>query len=391
LDSNENDLDNLVLDLIIVAKNVGPMNQAAGFLIRRGWHVRIFNSIPAAIEQISFRRPNFVLLSVNHPNPNILKFPQAVGSTFKVECVAFAETGDASAAARVASMSCPHKIQGLPTGPNLLRAMRGIVTYKVNEGKSGAAPADDLSAVMADLSLHFQNEIKQMVPAMPELPNPALLISDQTEIQDFLAPVKTGPVVLAPVKCRIGVVPVKSSNMNGYMTVVMDRTVLDDRFLNACHVELSAQFRRSGLQGELEAGFWLDLPSMDFEAWAKSKALFHFNFEHQGVNVQAAFFPYTRELVLPKPSKRDNMFTLDVKDISTEVPIPFKAYLYLEKNKKYFLYLRNGRTLQPGQKERLLKTHSKALWLKEIDVPSVKKMQAETFLLDMIKDPKAAA
>lgn len=612
--TDEINLDEIEVEILIIGKNTGPLNQAAAFLIRRGWPTRVHTNLSQAVEDISNNKPDFVLLSVNHPSQSILKFPQAVGAAFNIDCIAFAESGDASAAAKVNGMKCAYKVQGMPSGPNLQRVIRKALAEKlelangaaakeeseqkiddmvddngmiisgsgggkagkgpviiqknergatadsgviISQGSKGEGKDSDGQRTKKRLSLKalkknnpaIQNKTKKVVADTDLVSDDTALASDETQLVsdsdpdilksliDAETPEDQGPkqsMILQPttgtnrhpknhkrklkgvlnhedhsdedhdenavedsednvvdingadgdsgparaknkynrkpaympshstendeasgdsadgvalsaveddagsdlndggparaknkykqpplssssqqkssephevldeeiaeavasgIKVeRIGVFPVQSKTMSGFVIVAVDGIGdASDSFLNTCESEVESQFRRTGVYGELEKGFWLSVPAVDFNNWATEKGLFHFNFQHQGVGVTAAFFPCAKNFVGLKESTRSDMVTVDIADISTEVPVNFKAYIYLEKNKKYFLYLRDGRVLQPKQKAKLMQQgKTPALCVRNKDLQNFKKFQTSNFLFEMIKSLIAA-
>jgi hypothetical protein len=588
-------LDDIEVEILIIGKNAGPLNQAAAFLIRRGWPTRVHTNLSQAVEDISNNKPDFILLSVNHPSPSIIKFPQAVGAAFNIDCIAFAESGDTASQSKVAKMKTAHKIQGMPSGPNLQRVIRkalaekfeaqeatdaaekseahiadmagdngihisgsgskagngpvviqkadksatadaGVIISqgeksethgnkrkdskrlslkslkekgavgKVKIARSSANAGDDElvsdetavseeSSFMSDMraiaagdgsdsgTTEFPvatvTDLKALIEADgeeaqgpkqsmilqptvgtnrhpkgpayrpnhesddgegpvtasgPEAPvyesgparaenryhPPAPRVETEherkireegaeyftRERKDKEAAAEAGPeranvtpitaaaqIVPVGIVERIGVFPVNSKATAGFVIVAVDGIGdASDAFLASCESEVEAQFRATGVYGELEKGFWLSIPEVNFEAWSAEKGLFNFCFVHQDIKVNAAFFPCTKNFVGLKESTRSEMVTVDVADLSTDVPVNFKAYIYLEKNKKYLLYLREGRKLAKEQKAKLLKHGGKpAFCVRNKDLQNFKKFQTSNFLYEMIKSLMNAA
>lgn len=79
------------------------------------------------------------------------------------------------------------------------------------------------------------------------------------------------------------------------------------------------------------------------------------------------------------------MVSLELTEVSTELPVNFKAYLHMAKNEKYFLYLRNGRKLQAEQKQRLAENKIANFHMKNVDRENVRMFLAAVFLSDSIK------
>lgn len=137
----EVDLDELEVVILIIGKNVSTLNQAATFLTRRGWPTTVMTNMSKAVEHLAEKKPDFVLVSFNHPNPSIMKLPDLITQTFNLTCVGFVEQMDSSSQARLNNFKMRHKIQGMPSGPNLQRSIRKILAEKFNvKGEGAAAP-----------------------------------------------------------------------------------------------------------------------------------------------------------------------------------------------------------------------------------------------------------
>ncbi|NJL24467.1 MAG: hypothetical protein HC902_04400 [Calothrix sp. SM1_5_4] len=91
---------------------------------------------------------------------------------------------------------------------------------------------------------------------------------------------------------------------------------------------------------------------------------------------------------IPKAREAEDsgMYGIGIDDISTDQPVTFKAYLHLRKNQKYFLYLRNGRQLQPEQKKRLKYRSIDNIYMKSVDVENLRMYLAASFLNETIRD-----
>jgi DNA-binding NtrC family response regulator len=77
----EIDLDDLEVEILIIAKNANGMTQAANFLSRRGWPTTVLSNVGRAIEHISDKQPDFILISFNHTHPAVLKLPDLITRT----------------------------------------------------------------------------------------------------------------------------------------------------------------------------------------------------------------------------------------------------------------------------------------------------------------------
>ena len=80
------------------------------------------------------------------------------------------------------------------------------------------------------------------------------------------------------------------------------------------------------------------------------------------------------------------MCKVNVIDISIDEPVTFKAYLHLKENDKFYLYLRNGRKIQPEQKQRLEANEISEVFMKTVDVENFRMFLASAYLKETIRN-----
>ena len=202
------------------------------------------------------------------------------------------------------------------------------------------------------------------------------------------AGVESRPLSLDEVS-QIGVFPVESQTSHGYLVVIWQAPDQGAReaFLRSCETEIRAAFTSMGVGAKLESGFWVTVPQVPFELMTGFRAEFKFIQVHQKREVGVAFFPTDRPL--PKAQAANEtmgMYSIGLDDIVTNYPVTFKAYLHLQKNQKYFLYLRNGRQLQPEQKERLKGNKVSDLFMKSVDIENFRQFLAAAYLYGVVQE-----
>jgi hypothetical protein len=192
---------------------------------------------------------------------------------------------------------------------------------------------------------------------------------------------------------RVAVMSVESPVLHGYLVATPAEPLekkAADQFLKDIKTSLEDNFVSLSVPGRIDSGFWVDIPEVEFNQWMADAALFHLKVPHEGSEIGVGYFPTESVQVVPKKSKKSpGMYAVDLKDISTEVPVNFKAYLPMEDGKKPFLYLRNGRTLQPEQKERLSSNNVTELCMKSVDVENFKAFAASVHLASTMKKKAA--
>lgn len=527
------DLDDIELEILVIAKTPNKLNSMASFLTRRGWPTTVLGSVSQSIEFIAEKKPDFVLISLNHPNPAMAKIPDLIQGTFNLTCIGFVETFDTASQAKLNKSRMRHKIAGQPSGPTLHRSIRKILAEKLNinldDGKSASSSHDSENkgrdggestvtirgnnkaanggTIIQKSSADFtrdQGVIIQggngpgpsaggMIQAGGDnSPMSATSGMDSGEvhsaIQNGSEVVSTGKYTMAkanrrslkditkstaseatsatsperqaevlaslkksllgdrkegeasagaPVEgdanfdavtffgpeqkridenreryplerivenafaslckpaevhtalgaiVRVGVFPVDSPFTPGYLVVA---TAMAERsraeLFKDAEKALVTAFETSGAPGKLESGFWVAVPEVDFLAWSEKDAKFSLHLNHEGIEISAAFFQSEKALPKISESPGKGMVSLDVDEVSTDIPVNFKAYLHMAKNEKYYLYLRNGRKLQEEQKQRLKENQIANFHMKNVDKENVRMFLAAVFLSDSIK------
>lgn len=188
---------------------------------------------------------------------------------------------------------------------------------------------------------------------------------------------------------KVAVFPVDSGSMPGYLVMGLeqDENKIEDFFLRTCEVALREEMSAMNVPAQIESGFWVHVPEVSFHIFTQGKAEFQVVLPHEEGEVGVGFFPRPG---LPKPqvyAENKDMLSIAVDDISTEHPVNFKAYLHLKKNKKYYLYLRNGRVMQPEQKKRLKGRKVNNILMKTVEAENLRMFMAASYLRDIIKKP----
>lgn len=145
-------VDELEVQILIIAKNQSSVKSAAQFLTRRGWPAKVVTDLGKAIQTVVSEKPDLVLLSINHPNPKITKLPAILSQGMNANSVLFAESMDARSQAVLAN-SKSFKITGSPSGPNLHRGIRKILNDIYNpETESSSQRSDSLTGSESDVT-----------------------------------------------------------------------------------------------------------------------------------------------------------------------------------------------------------------------------------------------
>lgn len=152
--SNLSEIDSIKLSILIIAKSKSQMEPAGLFLSRRGWPTVVTSSMSEAINTMVSKKPKFVLISANHPNPKIAKLPTVLGQAFNTRSIGFAEKGDGISQGLLNSMRTTLKFFGQLSGPSIHRQIKKVILDEVESAK------DRSNASRENESLGGQDQIR---------------------------------------------------------------------------------------------------------------------------------------------------------------------------------------------------------------------------------------
>ncbi len=617
--SQDINLDEIEVDILIIGKNKNSLEQSASFLTRRGWPTTVITNLSNSIEYIAKHKPDFILISYSHPSPTVNRLPDLIVQTFNLECVGFTEGMDASSAAKLNNAKVKYKIPGQPSGPNLQRSLRKILAEKFNIGGSdeksgpsnrsmnagddgggivkirgsnngesdddtviqksglgmgpggsnrseygrgkgendssgvyegsgghsdnlgmqiqkgasnlshsetqegtsassfsetqeggsnldhselqagdgknesnrsrkklkeltGAAdlgqqasgnmlfgsdletapkqgksysdgkenvsyegsakkkawsqqggdltgdaishtkaksgytfdsgPAGSRGGPHDDSTSELDEQLKQSLLAELE-PEDAESLPETNSVEDFKnqpIEMRVEAVIEAKLKeiCQVEegespriiqevneilVLPLRSSEFPGYIIVAWDEQSKSEKenFLGLMQEGIQTSLGEIGLSGLLNPGFWMKIPMLDFYQWASEHAKFQTTVAHGHSEVGVAFFPSDCPIFQPALAPEAKMYKIDIDEVSTKEKVNFNAYLYLPKNDRKLLYLKNGGRLSAKQKARLLKHNMEHFYLQEADLDNLRKYLGIAFINQKASGGKKAA
>lgn len=396
------DIDSIEVKIVILAKNAQALQNVGVFLQRRGWPTVVFGQVSEAVTYIQENKPDFVLISFNHANPSIHKIPELIQKKFDVACVGYVEGTDAISADHLTSAKVKHKIFGHPTGPNIYRGIRRILAemlevkhVDIDEKSLDVKAESSMQIISGDrprLNLREIREEKRTGrPSGTPLQQQQVLLSRAFKNAFAGASATFNEKVLSKEVTRVGVFPVNSSLTPGYIVVTPpnDPGSTEELFLRSCEGVLQGALQTSKLPVKMEAGFWMDVPKVNFYDWAQKNGAFTLKQSHQGSELGMSFMQSEKPLPEPRVAREKDMYSLSLDEISPEVPVNFSMFLHLRHNKKFYLYLRPGRYLQLVQKMRLKNRNVKNIYVKTADLKNLKKFLAEVCLKQTFTDKAA--
>lgn len=192
---------------------------------------------------------------------------------------------------------------------------------------------------------------------------------------------------------RVAVVTVESPTIHGYLVVcptVLPEKQDESKFLNTIKHMLDESFSSLKVPGELESVFWVDISEVEFNQWTSEKSLFQIKAPVDGQEFTIAYFPTEKPIAKAEKTDLSDLLAVKAEDVPTDAPVPFKMYLNLPASGRSYLYLRNGRTLQPEQKARLANAKTPKLFIKTEDLDQFKTFMASIHLNSLAGKKKAS-
>lgn len=121
------DIDSLEIRIFMLVKDISTMTSAVSFLNRRGWETVCQNNIAKSIDTIVKSQPEVVMVSVNHPNPNVMRLPILLSQSMNAITIGFSEKSDSLSINKLKNSRFQHKFSGYPSGPSFHRFIRQIL------------------------------------------------------------------------------------------------------------------------------------------------------------------------------------------------------------------------------------------------------------------------
>ena len=194
------------------------------------------------------------------------------------------------------------------------------------------------------------------------------------------------PLSLSTVE-TVGILPVDASDLHGYLVLSAAQVAPEKQmeFLISFRSELCALLAEYGLNAKVEEGFVLLQEPFNFLDWAKQEAELCLMAQHKNCEIAISFFPTEERFTEPRESEKADMAMISVKEINTDQPIPFKAYLHFKQSDRFYLYLRNGRRLYKKQKDRLLEHKVANFYIKSVDIKNYRTYSAANFISNSLR------
>jgi hypothetical protein len=143
--TSDYDLDQLEVRLLFLVEHPNQMHASTSFLNRRGWKTETTKDAAQALRLVSKEKFDYVLVSVNHPNPKVTQLSLVIPRSFSTPVVAIAEKADAKSIGLLNTSRTAEKLLGRVSGPAIHRKIRQLLAIKyglVNEKSESSNSTD---------------------------------------------------------------------------------------------------------------------------------------------------------------------------------------------------------------------------------------------------------
>lgn len=403
--------------LLIIAQDLGAYNAFAEELKSRDWRVGVVASFAEALTYIATDCPQIVLISYNHEDANLKNSPKILERRFNVQCVAFCERRAKNTAKLLLQSGLKNLLFPPITADAIFdkcsRMLRDRTKPKVRKAEATDSTGLNRPLFESDSATGRSANSATLFAA------PAPVQHNYHDLSREEKPSLTGDGVLSPKKSWYETIvlpsletvraegvlgteddkwietqfvglPIRCDKFNGILWVGANiRVNLVNEFTQKLAAELR---RRNSTQGfKFSCG-----ENIDFRLRRDEKFLFLSktenkerwevgNFEWQsGMIVSDIMEPKTQN------SKDQKIITIESKDINLKVILNFNLYIHLPKNKKFYLFVRNGRSLTEKRIARLHQTEHE-LFIKREELSAFRAYVFKNRLIQELSHQKVAA
>lgn len=140
--------------LLIIKSNPASLGAVEGFLRNRDWTMKSTTNLKEALIFLVQEQPQFVLVSIDHPNRKVRNLPKILTQAFPVCVIAFAESNSAASFTLLNSCNTEYVLYPPVTGPAVERTVNKYYKdQQIRESSAGfnrgAAPAEGADGVIS--------------------------------------------------------------------------------------------------------------------------------------------------------------------------------------------------------------------------------------------------
>lgn len=382
------------------------MSAVSQFLVHRGWNIHLADNLKDCLHLLLTHKPQFLMISINHQDSSALRLGRVLGRTLPICVIHFSEQDLPLFTKKLDRSESSYKLYAPVTGPAVERVVNKyykdishskIVEYKRRDSNSDAQTPETVIAIKGQ-KFHL-NDATNLLSGYEKLDSQVLLKVLNTESDDMTllsegtqqaldACVENTPGPVIPIKetSNIACIVVESERFSGYLIAAMGRNRrIDSDFIERIQDRLFKFLREQGEKIEdTESSLHLKIKEVDFEGWALDYAEFLKKSVHNGDEIAMAFFPYAEARTRTGRSAKEDMVSISLREITSDVFLDFNVYLYLLKNDRYVLYTPKGGILYHHQKDKLLQQNIESLHVLRSDLQAVTALKAQSFFNDKV-------
>lgn len=122
--------------VLIIKANAASLGTVEGFLRNRDWKIKATTNLKEALIFLVQEQPQFVMISVDHPNKKVQKLPKILKQAFPVCVITFAEESSAASFKMLSTSGAEYMIYPPVTGPAVERTANKYYKDLQNKGPS---------------------------------------------------------------------------------------------------------------------------------------------------------------------------------------------------------------------------------------------------------------
>ncbi|MEQ1664249.1 MAG: hypothetical protein ABL927_02615 [Bdellovibrionales bacterium] len=388
--------------ILVVCNSKANFENSLRFFDQQEWVTIFVDRVEEVFRTISLEKPNFIFISVNLNTPKILQLPKLIRHISKEPIIAFTEENSLEGMKLINEIEVDHKIQGKIANEDAFRKIRKIV--RKSDEKNEETFEKIIPGIQEALS-----EPEEKIQAEKNKAKLSLVSSTEQdqqksfkefqELKNFIyetakSCIKPPSIPVKPVQeskvCMIW--PMRNKNKDGIIIIAHSGPKSESEEFNSKFIDnLRSKENQNEHKSEIvvDEHFQVNMDSIDITSEAEGEA-FYALFNDGGSEVAVKLLDY--EIPQPKMDYIDgeNKFKISVHDLVPDLPQGTDVYLFLPKNKKYFMYLKKGGLLTTRQKNKLVEAKTEIYINEDQAKDHIESHRKNKFLDRFRKDKKAA-
>ena len=419
------------------------------FLSQRGWKVQSGRLIKECISMIASNPPDFVFVSVDHPQLTTTNVPKLIKEALGIPVIGFSELATPESFLALDSMAVEYKMNQKPSGMAFERMILNVrhlfdlrksriasefnkfdenagADFKIIKGAKrekeklmkfdGLKPTKEFNITQkgpqADRFKIVQEgakaedfEFKQEGPGQgkdlelrsgrdpqksKKIEMPSILADAVRDSFKMTVAHKdnTEPETIN-ICSTLFALTIQSENFNGILLLAMGKDLEPDgKFISAFSHHLLDYLKQKGEVTKPSQMTLVRINPVAFFDWAEASAEFTIKSIHLSYEIAVAFFPVARERDLTPFEIVDQKekIRININDLQPNLPVDFDLYIYLSSNDKFLLYTPKNFLLYENQLTRLNDKGVHHLFIDLKQESVLKTYFLQIYLNDLIKE-----